>query len=205
MGNKIKTNLVLGFFAILPIAILLTAFYFIYHLICQLFFPVVIVFHAHGFLIQNILVLISFFAVMSIIFVLGLMMKTSAGRWIWKTIEGATLDKLPGYSAIHETVSQFRTTSNREGAFQQVCFVDPYGSDAQMIGFITAQSSKRYTVFVPSSPNPTSGYVYHVLKHQVTILHERKLDEGLRAIISCGIGTEHLDEEFEEKWQKREI
>jgi len=201
--KNVKTNLVLGFFAVLPIAILLFCLYFIYNFIYHIVTPFVNIFHVDSMVLKNLIVLLSIIVFIIIIFILGLLMKTKAGRFLWTHLESATLEKIPGYKAINETVSHFKKSDEKEGAFQQVGFLDPYGSDALMIGFITAETEDRYTIFAPSSPNPTSGYVYHIKKENFYLLKDTKMDEGLRAIVSCGIGTEYLEEGLEKLIEKR--
>ncbi|MCX5774100.1 MAG: DUF502 domain-containing protein [Fusobacteria bacterium] len=203
LKKNIKSNLILGFFAVLPLTIVVFCLYFIYNFIYHIVSPFINIFKIDSIILKNLIVLASIIVFLIIIFILGLLMRTRPGRFLWKHLESATLEKIPGYKAINETVSHFKKSDEKEGAFQQVGFLDPYGSDALMIGFITAETDERYTVFAPSSPNPTSGYVYHIKKDKFLLLKNTKMDEGLRAIISCGIGTEYLEEGIESMIESR--
>ena len=47
------------------------------------------------------------------------------------------------------------------------------------------------TVFVPTGPNPTSGFIYHLPNeyiHKVDV----KVEDAMRSVISCGTGSSAL-------------
>ena len=64
-----------------------------------------------------------------------------------------------------------------------------------MIGFVGAETQgevkkkldeKLLSVFVPTTPNPTSGFLIFVPKKD-TIPLDMSVEEGLKLVISCGI------------------
>jgi uncharacterized membrane protein len=63
-----------------------------------------------------------------------------------------------------------------------------------MIGFISAETNEgggMYSVFVPTGPNPTNGFIFLMEKEQVTFL-DIKSEEAMRMIIGVGTGSEKL-------------
>ncbi|KZY61422.1 hypothetical protein A3738_22580 [Oleiphilus sp. HI0066] len=50
----------------------------------------------------------------------------------------------------------------------------------------------RYTIFMPTGPNPTSGNIYHVKQEQVTLYPEISVSDAMRTIIACGAGSGEL-------------
>ena len=47
------------------------------------------------------------------------------------------------------------------------------------------------TVFVPTGPNPTSGFIYHLPNkyiHKVDV----RVEDAMRSVISCGTGSSAL-------------
>ena len=65
-----------------------------------------------------------------------------------------------------------------------------------MTGFITDEHPDgSYTVFVPTAPNPTTGFVFHLKAgrvHPVSV----GVDEAFRSIIACGAGSGRILQEY---------
>jgi len=68
-----------------------------------------------------------------------------------------------------------------------------------MIGFVTDEHPDGYcTVFIPSALNPTSGLIYYLEKQYVHIV-DASVEDTMRIIISCGMGSKKLLEDFVQK------
>jgi uncharacterized membrane protein len=58
-----------------------------------------------------------------------------------------------------------------------------------MTGFITDEiQDNYYTVFVPTGPNPTNGFIFHVPPERIEFL-DVKTEEAMRSIIAVGSGS----------------
>jgi uncharacterized membrane protein len=65
-----------------------------------------------------------------------------------------------------------------------------------MTGFITDEHANDfYTVFVPTGPNPTNGFIFHVKAHQITEI-DVSVEEAMKAIISVGAGSKNIVESY---------
>ena len=75
--------------------------------------------------------------------------------------------------------------------FTDVVLVDVFSNGTRMTGFITDEhASGNLTVFVPTGPNPTNGFIFHVTKEQVTRLDaDIRTDDAMRTIIGVGVGS----------------
>ena len=93
------------------------------------------------------------------------------------------------YNIIKETVQQF--SGQKEMPFRKVVLVDPFNTGAKMTGFITDETDGIYTVFVPTAPNPTNGFVFHMPANQVELLNV-ETDKALRSIIAIGVGSQDV-------------
>ncbi len=88
---------------------------------------------------------------------------------------------------IKETVRQF--LGKKKTPFSSVALAQVFQNDNLMTAFITdSHSDERYTVFVPTGPNPTSGNIYHLKKQYVHHI-DVTVEYVLRTIISCGAGS----------------
>lgn len=130
---------------------------------------------------------IAFLLVIAFCFSLGLFIRTNFGNEIFNWVEEVALSKLPFYSTIKETVKQFVGTDNTP--FSKVVLVKPYGGAAKMLGFVTAiLENGTYTIFVPTAPNPTSGFVIFVQEEDVEHL-DITVEEAMRTNIGLGRGA----------------
>ena len=120
-------------------------------------------------------------------FIVGLIVRTSAGSALVNFIERRFLFKLPFYKLFKQTVLQF--LGQKEIPFSKVVLVDPFGAGTQMLGFVADEHADgNFTVFVPTGPNPTNGFVFHMLPDQVK--HTKmKPEDAMRTIIGVGIGS----------------
>ena len=99
------------------------------------------------------------------------------------------MDKIPlirsVYSGVKQTL-QMMTSPNSQ-AFQRVVLVSFPQPGSWAVGLVTHtnEDSGLLTVFVPTTPNPTSGYVVTVGPNQTEEL-DISVDEALKYIISLG-------------------
>ena len=129
--------------------------------------------------------------VLTLFFALGLVVRTSTGSKMVTRFEQRWLMSLPFYNVLRETVRQF--LDRKKVPFSQVVLVDPFGSGTLMTGFVTDDElgNGYVTVFVPTGPNPTNGFVFHLKKEDVQYVDTRP-EEAMRSIISVGAGSSSL-------------
>ncbi|MDH3648922.1 MAG: DUF502 domain-containing protein [Saprospiraceae bacterium] len=187
------TTLIGGFLVILPLAILVLVIQLILNLVRNLLDPL------SDFIRDEfelpvpdlIITLIAFAVVISFCFLVGLFVRTQIGKNLFSGIEKTYLSKIPLYGSIKETVQQF--SGSKKMPFSDVVLVDVFGSDTRMTGFITDEHpSGNYTVFVPTGPNPTNGFIFHMKREQIQFLDSVKTDDAMRSIIGVGVGSSSI-------------
>ena len=193
----IKTSLIGGFIVVLPIAILLAALNWIFNFITGLIQP----FTDFIVLQADIKVTIANMTVISIIlflcFILGTIVRTKIGKFLYTSIENTFLIKIPGYTLVKETVTQF--LGDKKSPFSSVALVNIFGNETMVTAFITDEHSDgSFTVFVPTGPNPTSGNIYHLRKEFVHKI-DASVEDTMRSIISCGAGSKKLITQFSQR------
>lgn len=92
------------------------------------------------------------------------------------------------YTGIKQILQSFATP--REGGFLQVVLVEFPKKGMRAIGFVTSESSvesgeKLLSVFIPTSPNPTSGYL-EIVKENDIIKTNISIDDALKMVLSAG-------------------
>lgn len=135
-------------------------------------------------------------AIIFILFVLGMIVKTRFGAFLHRFVEMRILKTAPGYSTIRESVVQI--LGNERPAFSQVALARIFGNETMVTAFITdTHQDGRYSVFVPTGPNPMSGNIYHLKPEYVHIV-DVPVEEAMRSIISCGAGSSGLINAYQE-------
>jgi uncharacterized membrane protein len=126
------------------------------------------------------------------IFILGILITNVLGKTIFNWGE-KILDKLPFVNTIYNTIKQITSafSSSTVKSFEQVVFIQYPRKGLWTMCFVTNQSKNEngesfYHVFVPTTPNPTSG-VFIVVPQKDAIHPDISVEDGLKAIISGGI------------------
>lgn len=123
-------------------------------------------------------------------FLVGLFVRTRLGKGIVSLVEGELFSRLPFYGTIKETVLQF--TGAKKMPFSQVVIVEPYGNSTKMFGFVADEHENgKYTIFVPTAPNPTNGFIFYMESSQVQLVDIRP-EDAIRMIIAIGTGASKL-------------
>jgi uncharacterized membrane protein len=107
------------------------------------------------------------------------------------------LARIPIVRSIYSSVKQVTETmfSNSGQSFRQVVLVRYPHRDSWTMGFLTGESAAEarsrtgrdlVNVFVPTTPNPTSGFFLLVPREEVIDL-DMSVDEGLKMLLSLGV------------------
>jgi uncharacterized membrane protein len=113
------------------------------------------------------------------------------------------LSRVPVVSNIYNALKQIVVTMahQKERAFRDVCLLEYPRKGLYAVGFVTSDLKgapekilkKGYVcVFVPTTPNPTSGFLLFVKATDITIL-DMTPEEGAKMIISGGMVTSNDD------------
>lgn len=131
----------------------------------------------------------------SILFI-GLMARNIAGRWLLDVGE-QVLQAIPLAGAIYKTLKQLLETVLRDssGKFRRVVLVEYPRQGVWSLGFVTGaigaevQSHFKHemlSVFIPTTPNPTTGW-YAVVPETDVINLSMPIEDAFKVIISGGI------------------
>ena len=104
---------------------------------------------------------------------------------------------IPLLNKIYSTVKQVNESfSSNKSSFKQVVLVSFPHPQARSIGFVTGEQQglgpeTLISVFIPTTPNPTSGFLILVPQSQITKL-DMTVADGIKFIISLGaISPDH--------------
>lgn len=146
-----------------------------------------------------------FLLVLLVVWLSGILVANFMGRKLVK-VGDRIVQKIPLVRTIHQGVKQgleMMVMPNSD-AFSQVVRVQFPQPGSWAIGLVTSFDAKNdiWTVFLPTTPNPTSGYVL-LLHSDVVTKMDMSVDEALKYIISLGTISEY-NLAFSEKSQSEE-
>jgi uncharacterized membrane protein len=126
----------------------------------------------------------------------GMFAANFVGQW-WLRQGGRMLHRIPIVKSIYSSVKQVSDTlfSSSGNAFREAVLVQYPRAGAWTIAFVTGRPGGEaaehlrgdyLSVYVPTTPNPTSGFFLMVLRSDVIELR-MSVDEALKYIISMGV------------------
>ncbi|SMC24690.1 Uncharacterized membrane protein [Andreprevotia lacus DSM 23236] len=132
----------------------------------------------------------------AVLLVTGMVARNMLGRRLLQLGE-QVLNRIPIVRSIYSSVKQVSDTlfSDSGQAFRKAALVQFPHQGSWSIGFITGTpkgeisaklNDELVSVFVPTTPNPTSGFLFMVNKADVREL-DMSVDEALKYVISLGV------------------
>ena len=196
MGNKIKNSFLAGLATIVPLALTVYVLQVVFKVTIALGGKVseplkqVVDVTFPGFnLLSSIIGLI--FVIISLILV-GTLARNVLGRRVVTWMEGI-FKNIPLIGMIYTTSKQIIESISGGGAhsFEKVVYIEYPRKNIWTLGFVTSESTNKaneefYHLFVPTTPNPTSGF-FLIIPKEDTLDAKVDVEEGFRMIVSSGI------------------
>lgn len=179
MFTKVGTRVLKGLLSLIPIVTILAIFNYLFsiseYLLQALF----------GFTNNNIVVAIAIsLFILSFLYYIGYILEKNR-EFILLSLTERVIKKIPVvksiYSIIKETIDIF---SNSKDDYKGVVYV-PFGN-AKVIGFITKEDGEFLTIFVPTTPNPTTGLLFFMRDGDVEHL-DMSVEQAVKKLISLGV------------------
>jgi uncharacterized membrane protein len=191
INHFLKVTLMGGLVVLLPSFLLVNIALWLFGILHDSTKPVVSFisedFHLSLFLSQLIVLAL----ITAICFVTGILVRNRLGAILIQGTEKAILNRFPGYVTLKELVGYFFSTE-KKSAFSQPVLVSPWGNEIWLTGFYIEKSSPTHsTVFVPTAPNPSSGFILHVPDDRIRMVSTSS-SEAFKTVIGCGSGSSVL-------------
>src|SRR5690606_14371307 len=187
-----------GFMVVLPIAIFILLLDWMFGLVCSVISPLsnwIASWTPFAYFGAEFL---GIAAVLCGCFLIGLLIRTRVGGWLHDMLDGWLTRLAPGYKTVREVVMQFLGGEGNTSLLKgQVCraYIHGRASGVSVTGIVTANHSNGdCTVYVPTAPIPTSGFVYHLSKDCVDLLPHIGVETAMRTVIACGSGSQIISE-----------
>ncbi len=135
------------------------------------------------------------------ILIIGLMARNIAGRWLLDVGE-RILQSIPLAGAVYKTLKQILETlfQDSKSKFRRVVMVEYPRQGVWSLGFVTGTLSPSLqthlekpmlSVFIPTTPNPTSGW-YAIVAADDVINLPISIEDAFKVLISGGIVSPNI-------------
>ena len=142
------------------------------------------------------------------ILLMGAFARSIIGKWMIKLVNLIML-KVPLISKIYKTISELSNAvfSDKKSIFEDVVLVEYPRKGLYSIAFVTKTRNdmidnqvegKLINVFIPTTPNPTSGYFIMVPEDQVININ-MSVETAFKMILSAGSFSEEKSGSFSEE------
>lgn len=191
VNRFIKVATIGGFLVLLPAVLLFNMFDWLVTLILKELVPLTELVVVYTQLPAVYAQWIAALLVLATCFVIGVIASNNVGKRLLTGLEHNTLGKLPGYNVLKEIVGYF--AGNKREGFSNPVLVRLTDSESYLAGFLmgTYPEANMVSVFVPTSPNPTTGFAIHLEKDRVVEL-DLPAAQVFRNIVACGANSDAL-------------
>lgn len=150
----------------------------------------------HPILVNLLNLLVGLTVPLLFILLIGLMARNIAGKWLLDLGE-RVLQAIPLAGAVYKTLKQLLETllKDSNGKFRRVILVEYPRRGMWAIAFVTGtinsdiqshMSEQMLSIFIPTTPNPTTGWYAIVPEHEVVDL-SMSIEDAFKVVVSGGI------------------
>ncbi|NLL17494.1 MAG: DUF502 domain-containing protein [Clostridia bacterium] len=190
--GKIKTYFITGIFAILPLAATIFTLNWLFNVADNFAGDFVALFTGNR--IKG----LGFLTTIILVFLVGLITTNVLGRKLLAYGDNL-ISRMPVAGVIYRTVKQILEAFSREeqNAFQRVVMLEYPRKGIYALAFVTGTSKGEVqektsetviNIFLPTTPNPTSGFLLMVPEEDLIYL-DMPVEDGIKMIISGGVIT----------------
>ncbi len=126
----------------------------------------------------------------------GWLTKGLVGRQIMRLVQ-SVMNQFPVIRPLYNAIKQIAETvfNKSEKTFQYTCMVEYPRKGIYAIGFVSTEAGgeindksgkELLAVFIPTTPNPTSGFLLYFPRDEVTIM-DMTTEDAAKMIISAGL------------------
>lgn len=197
--KKIRENIVAGLIVLIPIVVSFYVVYWMFKALDNFLFPFYKFFFEEllgipisnlGFPLPGLSLILTFF----VILLSGFFFRRTIGKQVISYLE-VYLERIPILRELYSSIKQLTSAIFvREKGYEQVVIIEYPKEDMYVLGLLTGTELEEIqqktnkdvvSVYVPTSPNPTSGMMVFVPKQDI-IRMEMSVNQALRLIISGG-------------------
>ncbi len=127
---------------------------------------------------------------LAVLYGIGLLLTTFIGRWVWMRLD-RLFDNLPALGKLYVSLKQILGYGKgKDAVFQEAVMVTAPDDTGEEFGLVTrrfkqADGSERLLVFMPGSPNPTTGRLLVCRPEQIRP-SDLEVNEVFKVLVAVG-------------------
>ena len=191
MNKQLKAvlnNFLIGIFAVIPIVIILQIVIFVKDRVSDLFRMV------YGYADNYLYTLMVFAVSFLILSMIGHKIVKEGKFWAIAAFD-FIIDRIPLLNSIYrvtkKVINMFSSHERKEA--REVVYIEYPKEGLWVPAYVTNKQDDQYVLFVPTSPNPTSGFTVIVNQSRV-IKSEMNIEQATSFIVSVGVDFDKMDE-----------
>jgi uncharacterized membrane protein len=190
--NKIKRHFITGLVAIIPIGLTVGIIWFLIQKVGGFFGKYFTEISLFSNISKPLSSLMGFIAVIIGIYIIGFLTSSFIGKWFINTLD-KIMTKLPLVKGLYNAIRQLvNAIMIDHSAFSKVVIIKYPWKNTYTLAFLTSkdkweiEGKEYFNVFLPTSPNPTSGY-YLIYPTSEIIETDISIQDGFKIITSGGV------------------
>lgn len=160
----IKTMIIGGIIFFIPLVILLIVIQKASQITSVLVGPIIKLLDITNIFGIGAEILISIIIMLFLLYLGGLIAKTTKAKTAIAKLESSLLSKIPGYDILKKTGESFAGFESENSLLTVLARIE----DAWQLAFLIEEiEGEQYAVYIPGAPNPMSGSVYFLEKNRI--------------------------------------
>ena len=185
LGRKLRTQFLAGILIIVPLGATILILAWIFNVVDNVLQPII------GYVWGRTITGVGFGITIALIYLAGVIATNILGKRLIRYGE-SLLRKVPIVRYLYAGVKQILESFSEPGktGFMQVVLIEFPRRGMKSIAFITNESHDKYgrkllNVFIPTAPNPTSGFLEIVRENKIARTNI-SVEDALKMIVSAG-------------------
>ncbi|MDD5039069.1 MAG: DUF502 domain-containing protein [Dehalococcoidales bacterium] len=183
-GN-LKSHFITGILVLVPVGVTIFVLVWLFRAIDNILQPIIRNYWSHAVPGVGIV------ATVVIIYLIGVIASNFIGKKLINYGE-SMLGRVPLVRQLYSGVKQILESFSMSGktGFMQVVLVEFPSKGMRAIGFVTNEmyqnpGGKLLSVFIPTSPNPTTGFL-QIVREEDVIRTKMSVDDAIKMVVSAG-------------------
>ncbi len=191
MKEKIKklfNYFLIGIFAVIPLAVIIQILFFVKNLLADL------VRFVYGYADSTTYTVLFLILSSAVLISIGHKLAEEGRFWMIALID-RVMDRIPFLSTIYRVLKKVidMFSSQNQTVAKEVVYVEYPKEGIWVPAYVTNHFADKYVLFIPTSPNPTSGFTIIVSKEKI-IKSQMNIEEATSFIVSVGVDYDKVSE-----------
>jgi len=186
--KKYFNHFLIGIFAVIPLALVIKILFFVKDLLADM------VRFVYGYADNTIYTIL--FLILSCVVLISIGHKLVVEGRVWfLALIDSMIEKIPFLNTIYRVLKKVINmfSSQNQAVAKEVVYVEYPKEGIWVPAYVTNRFEEKYVLFIPTSPNPTSGFTVIVGKEKV-VKSKMNIEEATSFIVSVGVDYNKVSE-----------